>query len=82
VRHGRSYCNRCARKARRPDGTNGATSAIVNEPFPKFARWTARTVGHTSAFVVALGIVLGWAATGPSFHFSGTWQLDITSSRR
>jgi low affinity Fe/Cu permease len=51
----------------------------MKEGFPRFARWTARTVGHTSAFVVALGIVLVWAATGPLFHFSDTWQLVINT---
>jgi low affinity Fe/Cu permease len=51
----------------------------MKERFPRFARWTARTVGHTSAFVVALGIVVAWAATGPIFHFSDTWQLVINT---
>jgi low affinity Fe/Cu permease len=51
----------------------------MKERFPRFARWTARTVGHTWAFVGALGVVLTWAATGPIFHFSDTWQLVINT---
>ncbi|CAN5918061.1 hypothetical protein BH11MYX4_BH11MYX4_49620 [soil metagenome] len=48
--------------------------------FARFARWTSRTVGHTSAFVAAVGLVLAWAATGPYFKFSDTWQLVINTS--
>ena len=35
--------------------------------------------GGSSAFAIALGIVLVWAATGPLFHFSDTWQLVINT---
>ncbi|HVJ17909.1 MAG TPA: low affinity iron permease family protein, partial [Polyangiaceae bacterium] len=38
-------------------------------------RWT----GSTWAFMVALAIVLIWAATGPLFGFSDTWQLVINT---
>jgi low affinity Fe/Cu permease len=48
--------------------------------FPRFARWTARTVGHTSAFAVALGSIATWAILGPRFGFSDTWQLVINTS--
>jgi low affinity Fe/Cu permease len=41
----------------------------------KVTRWT----GSTSAFVVALGIVLLWAMLGPLFDFSNTWQLVINT---
>jgi low affinity Fe/Cu permease len=37
--------------------------------------WT----GSTAAFIVALGVVLLWALTGPIFHFSDTWQLVINT---
>jgi low affinity Fe/Cu permease len=45
----------------------------------RFARWTSRTVGHASAFVAAVLVVLTWAATGPYFQFSDTWQLVINT---
>jgi low affinity Fe/Cu permease len=38
-------------------------------------RWT----GSTTAFVVACGIVIVWALTGPLFDFSDTWQLVINT---
>jgi low affinity Fe/Cu permease len=38
--------------------------------------WT----GSSWAFTIALGAVVGWAATGPLFHYSDTWQLVINTS--
>jgi low affinity Fe/Cu permease len=38
-------------------------------------RWT----GSTPALFTAVGIVIGWAAIGPAFHFSDTWQLVINT---
>jgi low affinity Fe/Cu permease len=35
--------------------------------------------GSHWAFVLALGIVLVWLASGPLFHFSDTWQLVINT---
>lgn len=35
--------------------------------------------GHSSAFVLAVGIVLGWLLSGPLFHYSNTWQLVINT---
>src|SRR5436190_752041 len=39
-------------------------------------RWTGRTV----AFLMALGVIIVWAVTGPLFGFSDTWQLVINTS--
>src|SRR5437899_7198238 len=47
--------------------------------FSHLAKWTARTAGHPTAFVIAVGIIVLWAATGPIFHFSDTWQLVINT---
>ena len=38
-------------------------------------RWT----GSTQAFATALLIIVVWAALGPIFHFSDTWQLVINT---
>jgi low affinity Fe/Cu permease len=37
--------------------------------------WT----GHTTAFVWALLLVIGWTISGPFFHYSDTWQLFINT---
>lgn len=47
--------------------------------FTRFAKWTSRAAGHPSTFAVALLLVLFWAATGPIFGFSDTWQLVINT---
>ena len=47
--------------------------------FGRFAKLTARVMGHPSAFVFALLIILAWAVTGPIFGFSDTWQLVINT---
>ena len=39
------------------------------------ARWT----GGSSAFAIACAVILVWAATGPIFGFSDTWQLIINT---
>jgi low affinity Fe/Cu permease len=35
--------------------------------------------GSSAAFLASLGIVAGWAVTGPLFHYSDAWQLVINS---
>jgi len=39
------------------------------------ARWSASSMGFTTALVV----VLVWIATGPLWHYSDTWQLVINT---
>jgi low affinity Fe/Cu permease len=47
--------------------------------FHDFACSVANAAGTHTAFVIALFIVAIWAATGPFFHFSDTWQLVINT---
>jgi len=35
--------------------------------------------GTSFAFVLAAGVIVVWAVTGPLFHFSDTWQLVINT---
>jgi low affinity Fe/Cu permease len=35
--------------------------------------------GQPITFLLAIGIILVWAITGPVFHFSDTWQLIINT---
>ena len=48
--------------------------------FRKFSQKTSYLVGTPGAFILALTVVIVWAATGPLFHFSDTWQLVINTS--
>ena len=47
--------------------------------FARFAKLIARAVGQPGAFGVALGVVMLWAAAGPIFNYSDTWQLVINT---
>jgi low affinity Fe/Cu permease len=48
--------------------------------FSKFSSFLSTTTGRPATFVVAAGLVLVWAVSGPFFHFSDTWQLVINTS--
>lgn len=39
----------------------------------------SNALGSATAFVAALALVLIWAASGPLFGFSNTWQLVINT---
>jgi low affinity Fe/Cu permease len=48
--------------------------------FTTFACETARLAGKPWTFLIAALLVLIWAASGPIFGFSDTWQLVINTS--
>ena len=47
--------------------------------FNHFANAAAKVVGRPWTFIACLLLVLVWAATGPLFRFSETWQLVINT---
>lgn len=47
--------------------------------FRRFAEATAHYAGKPVAFLLAVLLILGWAVTGPIFHFNDTWQLVINT---
>ena len=51
----------------------------MREYFRRFASDAACAMGSSWAFFVACAVVLVWAITGPSFHYSDTWQLVINT---
>ena len=55
-------------------------AAQSNTWFVVFARRAAHSAGRPAAFLAAGGLVVLWAATGPLFGFSDTWQLVINTS--
>lgn len=48
--------------------------------FRRFAQAASSAVGRPWAFTSAAGIIVAWAALGPVFKFSDTWQLVINTS--
>ena len=47
--------------------------------FRRFAHSVSHAVGMPSAFVLACLVIVVWAATGPFFNYSDTWQLAINT---
>ena len=52
----------------------------MSDLFRKFAERTSHAVGTPWAFLLAVFAVVIWAATGPFFDYSDTWQLIINTS--
>lgn len=52
---------------------------VVSDAFRVFARRSSMILGSAWAFAIALLIIVVWAITGPTFHFSDTWQLIINT---
>ena len=65
---------------------SGPCKSLFVSPHARPDGWFARTAHATSAaagrpgtFVVVFGLVVVWAAAGPVFHFSNSWQLAINT---
>lgn len=51
----------------------------MRDLFHKIAQKTSNAVGSAWAFIAAILIIILWAASGPIFHYSDTWQLVINT---
>jgi len=51
----------------------------IDKIFAAFANRTSKAAGSPWAFGACLLLVVAWAATGPIFKFSETWQLVINT---
>src|ERR1700682_1527529 len=67
---------RWGRLVRRPRGSRRRGLGIALE---RFSRAVTEWAGTSWAFAVALAVIVAWAATGPIFRFSDTWQLVINT---
>ena len=64
-----------APKHKMPGDTNGGAAKLFGE----IANRTSQAAGRALTFLIAVGVVLLWAITGPIFHYSDTWQLVINT---
>ena len=53
---------------------------VVSDAFRIFARRSSMILGSAWAFAGAVLVILIWILTGPTFHFSDTWQLIINTA--
>lgn len=51
----------------------------MKNTFRRIANRISIWTGSAWMFLLALGVVVAWAATGPLFNFSSTWQLCINT---
>src|SRR5438270_13122537 len=52
---------------------------VISDAFRIFARRSSIMLGSAWAFAGAMLVILVWLLTGPTFHFSDTWQLIINT---
>jgi low affinity Fe/Cu permease len=45
----------------------------------RFSQKATQATGTSTAFILALLVIIVWGITGPLFHFSDTWQLVINT---
>jgi low affinity Fe/Cu permease len=57
------------------DRPNGGAGKL----FGDIANRTSQAAGRALTFMIATGVVIVWAVTGPIFHYSDTWQLVINT---
>ena len=53
---------------------------VVSDAFRVFARRSSIMLGSAWAFAGAVLVIVVWLITGPTFHFSDTWQLIINTA--
>ena len=51
----------------------------MNRIFSHAANAVAHATGRPITFIICCLTVIAWAATGPMFHYSDTWQLVINT---
>ena len=50
-----------------------------SEILEQFSLKATKATGTSTAFILALSVIIVWGTTGPLFHFSDTWQLVINT---
>jgi low affinity Fe/Cu permease len=54
-------------------------SSKLGQMLERFSRKATEATGTSTAFILALFVIVVWIVTGPLFHFSDTWQLVINT---
>jgi len=60
-------------------GRNCEQASALARGFTAFANGVAHLAGRPISFVLCCAVILGWAISGPIFHYSDTWQLIINT---
>jgi len=54
--------------------------STVHRLLERFSRLATEWTGSSGAFTLAILVIVAWAASGPLFRYSDTWQLVINTS--
>jgi low affinity Fe/Cu permease len=57
----------------------GKKRSNLSQMLERFSLKATQATGTSTAFIIALAVIVLWALTGPFFHFSDTWQLVINT---
>jgi low affinity Fe/Cu permease len=72
--------NHARTKEAKKSGQKRDFFCIVRDAFRCFAQRAAVLLGSAWAFCGAVLVIVVWLVTGPTFHFSDTWQLIINTA--
>jgi low affinity Fe/Cu permease len=92
--HAASSCAQAQTQARKINGIMNKTQeeelkkneqerdffCVVTDAFRVFAHRSSVMLGSAWAFTGAVLVIAVWLVTGPTFHFSDTWQLIINTA--
>jgi len=60
-------------------GKDADEPSRISKFFGDLANKTSLAAGRASTFILAAGVIIVWAVSGPIFGFSDTWQLVINT---
>jgi low affinity Fe/Cu permease len=72
--------NNTGQQAKRTKEQERDFFCLVSDAFHVFAHRSSVMLGSAWAFTGAVLVILVWILTGPTFHFSDTWQLIINTA--
>jgi low affinity Fe/Cu permease len=72
--------NTTAAKQRKKNEQERDVFCVVSDAFRCFAQRASTVLGSAWAFCGAVLVIVVWLVTGPTFHFSDTWQLIINTA--
>src|SRR5437764_15428235 len=57
----------------------GTARGGIGARLEQFSSWATVTTGSTTGFSLAALMIAVWLLTGPTFHYSDTWQLVMNT---
>ena len=58
---------------------NSKPQSMMTKFFDRTSIKITKATGSSTAFIMAISVIIIWILTGPVFHFSDSWQLVINT---